>query len=127
MKLLLDTHVFLWWDNDPGQLSAAALAAISDPANEAWLSVARVWEIVIKVQLGKLTTRLALPDVISEQQANGLKILPATLPHILAVAGLPPAHKDPFDRLLAAQAIHEGMELVTADPVFMGYPVRILW
>src|SRR5437660_876360 len=104
MKLLLDTHVFIWWDSDPGQLSAPALAALRDPANSVWLSVVSVWEIVIKVQLGKLTLRLPLADIVAQQQANGLQILAVTLLHSLAVEGLPPAHKDPFDRLLAAQS-----------------------
>lgn len=127
MKLLLDTHAFIWWDSDPGQLSAAALAALRDPANSVWLSVVSVWEIVIKTQLGKLTVRLPLAEIIAQQQANGLEILPATLPHSLAVEGLPPVHQDPFDRLLAAQSIVEAAELVSADAIFQHYPVRLLW
>jgi PIN domain nuclease of toxin-antitoxin system len=71
MKLLLDTHTFIWWDSDPTLLSVAALAAIRDPANEVWLSVASVWEMVLKVQLGKLTLRLPLADIVVQQQANG--------------------------------------------------------
>jgi PIN domain nuclease of toxin-antitoxin system len=127
MKLLLDTHVFIWWDSDPGQLSAPALAALGDPANEVWLSVASVWEMVIKAQLGKLTLRLPLADIISQQQANGLQILPVSLAHALAVEGLPAIHKDPFDRMLIAQATVEGAELVSADLVVRRYPVRVLW
>jgi PIN domain nuclease of toxin-antitoxin system len=127
MKLLLDTHAFIWWDSDPGRLSAPALSALRDPANTVWLSVVSVWEIVIKAQLGKLTLRLPLPDVVAHQQANGLLVLPVTLPHPLAVETLPPVHKDPFDRLLVAQAVVEGAELVSADPVFSHYPVRVLW
>ncbi len=127
MKLLLDTHVFIWWDSDPGKISAPALAALRDPANTVWFSVVSIWEIVIKSQLGKLTLRLPLPDIVAQQQANGLQVLSVTLPHTLAVHGLPPAHKDPFDRLLVAQATVEGAELVTADPIFQQYPVRLLW
>jgi len=127
MKLLLDTHAFIWWDSDPAQLSAAALAALRDPANEVWLSVATVWEMVIKAQLGKLTLRLPLADIVSQQQANGLCILPLTLAHALAVEGLPAFHKDPFDRVLIAQANVEGAELVSADQVVRQYPVRVLW
>ena len=127
MKLLLDTHAFIWCDSDPGQLSATARAALLDPANSVWFSVVSVWEIVIKVQLGKLTLRLPLPDIVAQQQANGLQVLPVTLPHTLAVEGLPPVHKDPFDRLLVAQANVEGAELVTADAIFKHYPVRVLW
>jgi PIN domain nuclease of toxin-antitoxin system len=127
MKLLLDTHTFIWWDSDPTQLSAPALTALRDPGNEVWLSVASAWEMVIKAQLGKLSLRLPLADVVREQAANGLRILPVTLAHVLGVAGLPPAHKDPFDRLLAAQAHAEGAEFVSSDPVFRHYPVRVLW
>jgi PIN domain nuclease of toxin-antitoxin system len=127
MKLLLDTHAFIWWDSDPAQLSAPALAALRDPANEVWLSVASVWEMVIKAQLGKLTLRLPLADLVRQQQANGLQVLPVTLAHVLAVEGLPPIHKDPFDRILIAQANVEGAELVSADQLVRQYPVRVLW
>src|SRR5436190_8386345 len=127
MRLLLDTHAFIWWDSDPAQLSAAALAALRDPANAVWLSVASVWEMVIKSQLGKLTLRLPLADIVGQQQANGLQILPLALAHGLAVEGLPAVHKEPFDRVLVAQANVEGAELVSADPVMHQYPVRVLW
>ena len=127
MRLLLDTHTFIWWDSDPAQLSAVALTALRDPANTVWLSVVSVWEIVIKAQLGKLGLRLPLSHIVAQQQANGLQILPVTLPHVLAVEGLPPIHKDPFDRLLVAQAVVEGAELVSADHVFAPYPARLLW
>jgi PIN domain nuclease of toxin-antitoxin system len=127
MRLLLDTHTFVWWDSDPARLSAVALAALRDPANTVWLSVVSVWEILIKAQLGKLSVRLPLPDIVAQQQANGLQVLPVTLPHSLTLEGLPPIHKDPFDRLLIAQAIVEGAQLVSADHVFVQYPVRLLW
>jgi PIN domain nuclease of toxin-antitoxin system len=127
VKLLLDTHTFIWWDSDPGKLSATALTALADPANTVWLSAVSVWEMVIKAQLGKLTLRLPLADIVAQQQANGVQILSITLPHVLAVERLPAVHKDPFDRLLAAQSIVEGAELVSGDPVFTHYPVRLLW
>ncbi len=93
MKLLLDTHAFIWWDSDPARLSASALAALRDPANEVWLSVASVWEMVIKSQLGKLTLRLPLAEVVSQQASNGLRVLPVTPPHVLAVEVLPASIK----------------------------------
>jgi PIN domain nuclease of toxin-antitoxin system len=127
MKLLLDTHAFIWWDSNPALLSAPALAALRDPANEVWLSVASVWEMVIKAQLGKLTLRLPLADIVVQQQGNGLQVFPVTLAHALAVEGLPAIHKDPFDRMLIAQANVEGAELVTGDQVVRQYPVRVLW
>ena len=127
MKLLLDTHAFIAWDSDPDRLSPAALAALGDPAHEVWLSVISVWEMVIKSQLGKLTLRLPLGAIVRQQQANGLRILPVTLEHALAVEVLPPIHRDPFDRLLIAQAHQEGLTLVTHDPKFSTYPVSLLW
>src|SRR5437868_7212002 len=123
MMLLLDTQALIWWDSDPGQLSAPALAALRDPANSVWISVVSVWEMVIKAQLGKLTLRLPLADIVVQQQVNGVRVLPVTLAHALAVEGLPAIHKDPFDRALIAQASVEGAELVSADPVVRQYPV----
>ncbi|HWG43489.1 MAG TPA: type II toxin-antitoxin system VapC family toxin [Gemmataceae bacterium] len=127
MKLLLDTHAFIWCDSDPAQLSPRAASAPRDPANTVWLSVVSVWEMVIKNQLGKLALRLPLSQIVAQQQANGFQVLAITLAHTLANEGLPLVHKDPFDRLLAAQAIVETAELVTADPIFAQYPVRVLW
>jgi PIN domain nuclease of toxin-antitoxin system len=83
--------------------------------------------MVIKAQLGKLLLRLPLADVVSAQQSNGLRILPVTLTHVLAVENLPPVHKDPFDRVLIAQANIEGSEFVSADAVAHKYPVSVLW
>ncbi|MEX2138526.1 MAG: type II toxin-antitoxin system VapC family toxin [Pirellulales bacterium] len=127
MKLLLDTHAFIWWDSEPSKLSSAALAALRDSTNEVWCSVVSVWEILIKEQMGKLSLHLPLADIVAHQRTNGLRILPVTLEHVLGVNGLPRAHKDPFDRLLAAQANQEGATLVSADVVFARYPVAVLW
>jgi PIN domain nuclease of toxin-antitoxin system len=77
--------------------------------------------------LGKLALRLPLADIVAQQQANGLQVLPVTLPHTLAIEGLPPVHKDQFDRLLAAQAIIEGADLIWTNAIFRHYPVRLLW
>ena len=127
MKLLLDTHTFIWMDGDPGQLSATAAAALRDPVNEVWLSVVSVWEMAIKADLGKLVLRQPLDRIVQDQLANGVQVMPVGLAHVLGVVGLPAAHKDPFDRLLVAQAVAEGMELVTADPIFAHYPVQVFW
>jgi PIN domain nuclease of toxin-antitoxin system len=138
MTGLLDTHTFIWWDSDPDQLSATALAFLQDPANTVLLSVVSPWEMLIKQQLGKLTLRLPLQQILAQQQANGIQILPVRLEHVLAVEGLPTphndpfdrllaAHNDPFDRLLAAQAKVESVALVSADPIFAQYPVQVLW
>jgi PIN domain nuclease of toxin-antitoxin system len=128
VKLLLDTHTFIWWDSEPAKLSATALALCSDPANELILSVTSLWEMQIKHTLGKLSLRLALSDIVTHQQAtNGVIVLPILPIHIFALDGLPTSHKDPFDRLLVAQANSEGATLVSADAIFATYPVRTAW
>ena len=127
MKLLLDTHAFIWWDSDPSRLSAPARAALHDPNSEVWLSVVSAWEMQIKAQLGRLALRLPLAQIVTQQQANGVQVLSVSLDHVLAVEQLPTVHKDPFDRLLAAQANTEGAKLVSADRVFANYPVQVLW
>lgn len=127
MRLLLDTHVFIWWADDPEKLSPAALAALEDEANELLLSVASVWEMQIKIQLGKLKLSLPLKELIKNQQeTNNLTVSPVALPHVLALEALPFHHKDPFDRLLIAQSIEEGLTLVTADSQFSAYSVKLL-
>lgn len=127
MKVLLDTHTFLWWDNEPSKLSAPAFAVIQDPANVILLSVVSVWEILIKTQLGKLRCTPPLAAVVSHQQANGLTTLSVTLDHVLALETLPQVHKDPFDRLLVAQATIEGAVLLSKDTIFGQYPVQVVW
>jgi PIN domain nuclease of toxin-antitoxin system len=128
VKLLLDTHTFIWWDSDPAKLSATAMALCSDPANELILSVTSLWEMQIKHQLGKSSLRLPLVDIVAHQQAtNGVIVLPILPTHVFALDGLPTAHKDPFDRLLAAQANSEGATLISADTIFRSYPVRMAW
>jgi PIN domain nuclease of toxin-antitoxin system len=127
MRLLLDTHVFIWWADDPDKLSPAALAALEDEANELLLSVASVWEMQIKIQLGKLKLSLPLKELVKNQQeTNNLTVSPVALPHVLALDALPFHHKDPFDRLLIAQSIEEDLTLVTADSQFSAYSVKLL-
>jgi PIN domain nuclease of toxin-antitoxin system len=120
MTLLLDTHVLLWWLDDPKQLSRAARRAIQDGANPVYISAAVAWEITIKKALGKLDAPDDLEDVI---EANRFLPLPITIPHALAVRSLPHHHRDPFDRILIAQALHEGFRLVNRDSEIAKYPV----
>lgn len=127
MRLLLDTHVFMWWEGDPGRLSKAAYAQIVDPSNEILLSVASLWEMMIKQQAGKLTWQTSLEAKIVAHAAAGLKLLPVQDRHIYALSGLPLHHKDPFDRVLIAAAICDGLTLVSADSQFIQYSVPILW
>jgi len=128
MKLLLDTHTFIWWDSEPAKLSPRVLALCQDRTNSLLLSVASIWEMQIKLQLGKLKLNLPLVEIIeSQQQRNNIEVLPVALAHVLALQNLPPHHKDPFDRLLMAQANVEGATLLCNDPVFAKYAVNTLW
>jgi PIN domain nuclease of toxin-antitoxin system len=113
MTLLLDTHVFLGWLNAPGRLSKAARKAIGDGKNTVYVSAAVAWEIAIKKALDKLE---APDDLQAAMAANRFLPLPVTIPHALGVRALPDIHRDPFDRLLIAQAKHEGFKLVSRDP-----------
>jgi PIN domain nuclease of toxin-antitoxin system len=128
MKLLLDTHAFIWWDSEPARLSPQALALCQDRENALLLSVVSIWEMQIKLQLGKLRLALPLREIVeSQRQTNNVEILPITLAHVLALENLPVHHKDPFDRLLVAQAIIEEVVLVSGDPNIAKYPVRVVW
>lgn len=127
MRVLLDTHIFLWWDSEPDQLSPQILTLCQNPANTLVLSVASVWEMQIKQQLGKLALRLPLSSLVAEQQAvNGIEILPVNLLHVLALESLPLHHKDPFDRLIIAQANADDISLLSVDPIFKQYAVKLL-
>jgi PIN domain nuclease of toxin-antitoxin system len=120
MTLMLDTHVFLWWLDDPSQLSKAAAKAIGDGKNTVYVSAAVVWEISIKKALGRLD---APDDLEAAMTANRFLPLAVTIPHALAVQSLPDIHRDPFDRILIAQAKHEGFRLVSRDPNVPRYGV----
>jgi len=126
MKLLLDTHLLLWAASEPGRLPARARALIRDPANELIFSAASLWEVVIKCGLGRDDFRVDPRLLRRGLLDNGYDELPITSEHAVAVESLPPLHKDPFDRILVAQATVEGITLLTADPVVAQYrgPVR---
>jgi PIN domain nuclease of toxin-antitoxin system len=127
MRLLLDTHVFIWWADQQERLSATALSALNDEANELILSVVSVWEMQIKVQLSKMKLSLPLEELVETQvETNDVRILPVELAHVLALDALPFHHKDPFDRLLIAQSLQEDVTLVSADPEFPAYSVKLL-
>jgi PIN domain nuclease of toxin-antitoxin system len=128
MKLLLDTHTFIWWDSEPEKLSTRVLKLCQDQANTILFSVVSAWEMQIKLQLGKLKLNLPLAEVIeSQRQTNNIQVLPITLAHVLALQNLPAHHKDPFDRLLIAQAKNEDAVLLSNDPAFANYPVKLIW
>ncbi|NOQ63883.1 MAG: PIN domain-containing protein [Methyloprofundus sp.] len=127
MNLLLDTHIFLWLNEQPEKLSANILSHCEDRNNRLFLSHVSPWEIQIKHQLGKLMLDEPLQAMIeTQQQDNDLQLLPIKLVHIYALAHLPQHHRDPFDRLLIAQASVEEMSLVTVDGRMIDYPIKLV-
>ncbi|MFB2773533.1 type II toxin-antitoxin system VapC family toxin [Pelatocladus sp. BLCC-F211] len=129
MKLLLDTQCWLWWFAQPERLSEETIAHITDETNDLWLSVASIWEIGIKVAIGKLPLPEPVDSYISSRMKQlDVRSLEITAPHALQAAALPLYHRDPFDRMLIAQAQSEDMTLVSADSIFKKYSdVSILW
>jgi len=126
MKLLLDTHLLLWAAGEPGRLPARARALIKDSANELIFSAASVWEIAIKCCLGRDDFRVDPHLLRRGLLDNSYRELPITSEHAVAIDSLPPIHKDPFDRILVAQATVEGLTLLTVDPLVAQYrgPIR---
>ena len=130
MKVLLDTHAFLWWINQHERLTAKALDTIGAGRNEIFVSVVNVWEIVIKAKGGRFQLPGDLASFLNGQIAeNSFKILPIQMPHALHVYKLPdhPSHKDPFDRLLVAQALSEDMPVISADGLLDQYGIERIW
>lgn len=127
MKLLLDTQIWLWLQTAPERLSPVATDALVDPANTVFLSVASTWEMAIKSAAGKLFLPRSLREVVSESLAtDDLRALPVDNRHCFELASLPALHRDPFDRILVAQALVDGLTLVTHDPMFERYGVSVL-
>lgn len=128
MRLLLDTHAFLWFITDDPQLSAAARTLIADPANEVLVSPASYWEIAIKVRLGKYPLSVPYLTFITQGiDRNDFKVLPIEPRHTDLLTTMPLHHRDPFDRLLVAQALVEAIPLVSNDPALDAYGVNRLW
>jgi len=128
MKILLDTHAFLWWITDDQKLSSRAREVISDAENELFFSAASGWEISIKVQLGRLKLPEEPERFIPEQlRMNFIRSLPIQMRHALFVSTLPNHHRDPFDRMLVAQAQLEEMSVLSADLQMSRYQVELIW
>lgn len=128
MKLLLDTNVFIWASREPELLSAAAAHAIADPYNERFVSLASLWEMQIKHALGKLALPGPLPELAELwMQPLAARLLPVEPEHIGRLYALQPHHRDPFDRMLIAQALAKDMHVVTPDPAFGSYGIRLIW
>jgi PIN domain nuclease of toxin-antitoxin system len=123
LNILLDTHVLLWWLDDNPVLSDKARRPISDGSNLIFVSAAVIWEIRIKQSLGKLDIPLNFRQVLEQQP---FELLAITIEHAHAVGGLPPIHRDPFDRMLIAQAKTEGFTILTRDPLFREYRVPLI-
>ena len=129
MRVLLDTHAFLWWTSEDGRrLSDPARALLIDPSTDALVSVASAWEIAIKATTGRLEIdgdpEAWVPERITR---HGFSPLPVELAHALRAGRLPAIHRDPFDRLLVAQAQVEGIPIVTSDPSIAKYDVDVIW
>jgi PIN domain nuclease of toxin-antitoxin system len=128
MRFLVDTHVFLWFIAGDTRLSQLVRTAIEDDENTVLLSIASAWEIAIKVNVGKLTLAKPFADLIPEQIAeNEIELLAITLDDLKVVATLPLHHRDPFDRLLIAQAMTQGIAIASDDASFAQYAVQVLW
>jgi len=127
MKALLDTHAFLWAISDDARLSRRAQKTFTGP-NELWLSVASLWEMLIKVKTGKLVLpEPSGPYLVKKLGENRIEVLPIKLDHVLRIETLPVHHRDPFDRIMIAQSLEEKLPLITADLVFERYPVELIW
>lgn len=126
--MLLDTHAFLWWLSGDSELTATAKAAIADPGNELYISAVSTWEITTKFRIGKLPgAQVVAANVAASIAAQGFLELPISVQHGQLAGGLPPPHKDPFDRMLIAQSVLERMPLVSIEPVFDRYGVQRIW
>jgi PIN domain nuclease of toxin-antitoxin system len=128
MTALLDTHTFIWMDSDPKRVTLTVLKYLGDPAFAVFLSVVSLLEMEIKVSSRKLTLRKPVREIVAEHLATTpLRLLEINADHAYGLSGLPHAHKDPFDRMLAAQALVEGAVLLTSDPIFKLYPIQTDW
>ena len=127
MNLLLDTHAFLWFVTGDQRLSTRARQAMETADAEMFLSAASIWEMAIKSSLGRLTLPLPLDEYIAEKLIQGVRVLPVDWTHAAAVEKMPFHHRDPFDRLLIAQATAENLPLVSADPELRAYKVKLIW
>jgi PIN domain nuclease of toxin-antitoxin system len=128
MRLLLDTHTFIWFVTDDPKLSPKAKAWIEDEYNEKLLGIASIWEMAIKHSIGKLSFKLPFMTFLEQQmQQNSISLLNIRVSHCGVIANLPLYHRDPFDRLIIAQAIVEQIPVVGADEVFDLYPIQRFW
>lgn len=124
MKFLLDTRALLWWLADDDQLGGAAREVVADPANNILISMVSLWEIVVKLRIGKLQAEIE--EIIDAVQREGFTVLDVGMAHLVTLAGLPMHHRDPFDHLLIAQAMTEDATFMSEDRNAARYPVRMV-
>ncbi len=128
MRILLDTHAYLWWVTEPDRLSPSGRSLLEDSANEVFFSAVSAWEIAIKVSQGKLSLEVSIKRlVLEEPSAQHFLPLPVTAAHAVRAAALPLHHRDPFDRLLLSQALAEDMALLSCDRQFAKYDSNVIW
>jgi PIN domain nuclease of toxin-antitoxin system len=128
MKVVLDTHAFLWWITDDDQLPSSARSIIGNRENELFLSAATGWEVAIKAKLGRIHLPAKVDSFIAKQlELNDIYSLPIHMSHALNVYNLPNYHRDPFDRLIISQAQLEKMSILTTDPQIARYGVKVVW
>jgi len=126
MRVLIDTHVLLWGIQDEARVSRRVRALL--PAADVWISVASLWEIITKVQIGKLVLPAPVGDYLAQKlKMNGVSVLALNFDHVRRLEEVPLHHRDPFDRILIAQSLEEKLPLVTADPHFEKYPIQLIW
>lgn len=127
MKYLADTHVIIWATREPERLSTRARRLLESGETPVFFSIASIWEIAFKVNLGKLRLDATVREFVQAQVSNGFSVLPIEVGQVARVAELPLYHRDPFDRLLIAQALESGLEIITADSAFDQYPIGTIW
>ncbi|MGL6136745.1 type II toxin-antitoxin system VapC family toxin [Planktothrix paucivesiculata] len=128
MKILLDTHTFLWFIDGSLNLSNTAKKLIEQPSNQRFLSIASLWEMSIKISIGKLQLGMTMTELVKHQvYGNAIELLEIRPEHLDELGKLPFHHKDPFDRLIISQSLGENISIVTRDTVFASYPVQLVW
>ena len=128
MRLLLDTHTLIWWATSSEKLSQSGLDLLTNLDNRLFFSIASVWEMQIKCQIGKLKLGKSVQElIVNQQNNNNLHILPIELAHVYALGNLPDVHRDPFDRIIVAQAVVESLPILSIDSLLDGYPIQRVW
>jgi PIN domain nuclease of toxin-antitoxin system len=127
MSYLLDTHTLIWWATTPESLSPRVRAILEDENLPSVISVANIWELHLKLRTGKLKLSLSLEELVARFDNLGVQYLPITTPHVIELQNIPEHHRNPFDRILIAQAIVEQMTLLSKDSIFAQYPVKVVW